>query len=308
MIIKVGTDCSGIEAPIHALNNIVKKHNIKYKHGFACDIDNYVIQYHKNNHKCTKFFNDITKRDIKDVPAIDLYVAGFPCQPYSRANKYKNNSDKRKNIFYNCFEVIKNKKPKIFLLENVKTLLSNQKGETFKNIMKELEDLNLYNIHYKVLNTKDYSIPQCRDRLFIVGILKSKTKKEYKWPEPKKMKSLKSFIDKKAYPKEKIKESNTKLFNRVPKDAVFIDIGFTKANFPNSNKWVPCITAQANMWNFNKQRRATVDEYLMLQGFPIDKVNQTVSDHRFKKLIGNSMSVNVIELILINCFNSVGYI
>ena len=308
MIIKVGTDCSGIEATIHALNNIKTKYNIRLKHLFACDIDPYVIQYHHNNHTCDVFFNDITTRNIKDVPDIDLYVAGFPCQPYSRANKYKNHSDKRKNIFYNCFEVIKNKKPKIFLLENVKTLLSNQKGETFKNIMKELEDLHLYNIHYKVLNTKDYSIPQCRDRLFIVGILKSKTKKEYKWPEPKKMKSLKSFIDKKAYPKENIKDSNKELFKRVPKDSIFIDIGFTKAKYPNSNKWAPCITAQANMWNFNKQRRATVNEYLMLQGFSINKVKQTLSDHRFKKLIGNSMSVNVIELILIQCFNSVSYI
>jgi len=307
-MIRVGTDCSGIEAPIHALDNIVKKHNIKYKHKFACDIDEHVIKYHKNNHKCDKFFTDITKRNINHVPSIDMYVAGFPCQPYSRANKYKDKGDIRKNIFYNCFSVIKNKKPKIFLLENVKTLLSNNNGQTFKNIMNELQDLKCYKLFFKVLNTKDYSIPQCRDRLFIVGILTKNYKKEFKWPEKQKIRPLKDFIDKNQYPKEKIKEKNIELFSRVPKGSVFVDIGFRKANYPNSDKWVPCITAQANMWNIVKQRRATVDEYLMLQGFPLNKVNQTVTDHRFKKMIGNSMSVNVIELILMNCFISVGYI
>lgn len=307
-MIKIGTDCSGIEAPIHALNNIKSRYKLDYKHIFACDNDDYVIQYHKNNHKCKKFFTDITKRNIKDVPNINLYIAGFPCQPYSRANKYKDTNDKRKNIFYNCYEVIKEKKPKIFLLENVKTLLTNNKGETFKNIMNELEDLKIYDIFYKVLNTNEYSIPQCRDRLFIVGIKKSCRKNPFSWPLPKKLQPLQNFIDKKEYPKELIKETNKALFKRIPKESVFVDIGFRNANYPNSDKWAPCITAQANMWNVKKQRRATVDEYLMLQGFPLNKINQTVSDHRFKKLIGNSMSVNVIELILIQCFKSVSYI
>jgi len=307
-MIKIGTDCSGIEAPTPALNNIKSKYKLDYKFIFACDIDDYVIQYHKNNHKCKKFFTDITKRNIKDVPNINLYIAGFPCQPYSRANKYKDTNDKRKNIFYNCYEVIKEKKPKIFLLENVKTLLTNNKGETFKNIMNELEDLKIYDIFYKVLNTNEYSIPQCRDRLFIVGIKKSCRKNQFSWPLPKKLQPLQNFIDKKEYPKELIKETNKALFKRIPKESVFVDIGFRNANYPNSDKWAPCITAQANMWNVKKQRRATVDEYLMLQGFPLNKINQTVSDHRFKKLIGNSMSVNVIELILIQCFKSVSYI
>ena len=307
-MIKIGTDCSGIEAPIHAMNNICKKYKKKYKHVFSSDIDKYVLDLHKINYNPSVNFTDITTRDIKKVPNVDVYIAGFPCQPYSRANKYKSLNDKRKNIFYNCYEVIKHKKPKIFLLENVRTLCSDNKGETFKNILSDLKDLKIYNIYYNILNTKDYSVPQSRERLYIIGILKSCEKKPFEWPKKQKLQPLSKFIDKKKYSKEPIKDSNKELFKRVPKDAVYIDVGFRKANYPNSNRWTPCITTQATMWNFKKQRMATVNEYLMLQGFPINFFKQNISDHRFKRLIGNSMSVNVIELLLTNCFLSILYI
>ena len=99
---------------------------------------------------------------------------------------------------------------------------------------------------------------------------------------------------------DEIKECNIELFNNIPKDSVFIDIGFRKAKFPKSNKWAPCITAQPNMWCVPMNRKASVDEYLKLQGFPLS-VKRPISDHQMKKKIGNSMTVDVIELLLINC-------
>ena len=103
---------------------------------------------------------DITKRDIKDVPDIDLYICGFPCQSFSMAGNRDGFDGKTGNVFFGCLEVIKEKHPKIFILENVKGLLSHDKKKTFKTVLDELEKIEEYSIVWKLLNTKDYGIPQ----------------------------------------------------------------------------------------------------------------------------------------------------
>lgn len=118
------------------------------------------------------------KRKIKDIPDIDLYICGFPCQPFSMAGERKGTEDSRGTIFYECLKVIRNKKPNYFILENVKGLITIDKGNTFKEILQSLKNLKIYNVEWKVLNTKDYGIPQNRERIFIIGIKKS-LKKEF---------------------------------------------------------------------------------------------------------------------------------
>ncbi len=158
--LRVGTDCSGIEAPIQALRQLY----IPFKHVFSSDIDKYCIQSIKANYDPEIIFGDkdgpypegdITKRNIQDVPDIDLYVCGFPCQPFSMAGERQGFKDKRGNVFWSCLEVIERKQPKYFILENVKGLLSHNKenkkdkyGNTFKVIWKELLELEKYG--YKV--------------------------------------------------------------------------------------------------------------------------------------------------------------
>ena len=87
--LKVGTDCSGIEAPIEALKKIKSKYGINFNHSFSSETNEYAIECIKENNNPEILFGDIQKRNIKDVPDIDVYVSGFPCQPYSRANKFK---------------------------------------------------------------------------------------------------------------------------------------------------------------------------------------------------------------------------
>ena len=239
----------------------------------------------------------MTKRKQEDIPYVDIYVSGFPCQPYSRANKYKTPVDPRLNLFEDCIKVIKTVSPKFFILENVKTLVTLNNGSYFNEILKRLNDINKYTIHYKVINSKDLGIPQSRDRLYIIGVLNKYKRNDFTFPESKPMLNINNFVDKSNIEKNEKKESNKKLFNNVPNDAVFIDTGFRNATFPNSCNWSPCITAQPNMWCVPMERKASVKEYLMLQGFPTDIV-QPISDHRMKILIGNSMTVNVIEEIL----------
>jgi len=306
-MLRIGTDCSGIEAPIEAIKKISSKYKINFKHIFSSDIDKFAIKYIKENHKPEYLFDDIKNRNIDDVPNIDIYVAGFPCQPYSRANKFKLDVDPRTDLFHDCAKVIHNKLPKIFILENVKTLVTLRDGYYFNNILKSLNKNNNYHIHYKIINSKDYGIPQCRERLYIIGILKKYSKYEFQFPDTIKMKPLIDFVDKTNTSIDKIKDCNIDLFNNIPKDSVFIDIGFRQAKFPKSNIWAPCITAQPNMWCVPMNRKASVDEYLKLQGFPLS-IKRPISDHQMKKKIGNSMTVDVIENILIKSLLSLDLI
>jgi|TARA_Y100000389_G_C17416714_1_gene494188 DNA (cytosine-5)-methyltransferase 1 len=303
-MIKIGTDCSGIEAPIEALQNICNEHNLSFEHEFSSEISVYATEYIKNNHNPKILFNDMTKRKPTDIPYVDIYVSGFPCQPYSRANKFKTPVDPRLNLFEDCIRVIQTVTPKFFILENVKTLVTLNNGSYFNDILKRLNDIGKYSIYNKVINSKELGIPQSRDRLYIVGVLNKYKKYEFNFPEKKQMLNINNFVDKSNKSKNEKKESNKELFNNVPEDAVFIDTGFRTANFPNSNKWAPCITAQPNMWCVPMERKASVKEYFWLQGFNPDNKKISLSDHRMKILIGNSMTVNIIQKLIENGFKS----
>lgn len=194
---KVGTDFSGIGAPEMALKYL----GIDFESVFACEIDKYARQSFKQLHKPKTFYNDITTRNHKEVEQLDLYVAGFPCQSFSMAGKRKGFEEARGTLFFNVAEFIKINQPKVFVLENVKGLLSHDKGNTFQTIVDILsngggtqngqisldvfEDGLGYHIYWQVLNTKDYGIPQNRERIFIVGF---KDFREFSFPKPMELK------------------------------------------------------------------------------------------------------------------------
>lgn len=165
--IKVGTDCTGIGSLEQALKNLNIPHSIE----FACEIDKFARQTYLANFQSKIMYENIKTRDHNALPDIDLYVAGFPCQDFSIAGKRQGfeSENGRGTIFFDVLETLKVKRPGCFILENVKGLLSHNKGETFKTILKLLgQDLG-YSIYWKVLNATDYGIPQNRERVFIVG-------------------------------------------------------------------------------------------------------------------------------------------
>lgn len=285
--LRVGTDCSGIEAPIQALRQL----KIVHSHVFSSDIDPYVIQSIKANYDPRIIYGDITKRDAIRVPDIDLYVAGFPCQPFSMAGDRGGFADKRGNVFWSCLDVIKTKQPTYFILENVKALLWHDKGNTWKTIWDSLQ-LKNYTVKWKVLNTRDYGIPQNRERIFIVG----KKKGDFEWPEPTEMDDIRDYID---HTDTKRKEWGRKSsLKRVRPDAVFVDVDFLHyTNYPMAHKVSPCVLARpSSLWCIPYHRYATCKEMFNLQGF--DSFKQVVSNSQMKKQIGNSMSVNVLVAIL----------
>ena len=342
-MLRVGTDCSGIEAPIQALMML----DIPFKHVFSSDINKQVIKSIKANYSPGIIFGDpegkypngdITQRNIKDVPNIDLYIAGFPCQTFSTAGKRKGFEDVRGTVFFSCWEVIKVKKPKFFILENVKGLVTHDSGNTFDVIKYKLNELTGYIIEWKVLNTKDYGVPQNRERLFIVGIkhkkassgdpfskdlkegrtsskdlkegsTSSKDLKEgstfFEWPEKREMEDLRDYVDWDDTHKD-IMPSTLKThihrFNKTP--AVYIDYGFVKfANFYKQDKYSPCLTTSNGMWNLLLHRYTNINEYMMLQSFPLD-FNVVVSNIQMKKQLGNSMSVNVLYELFLMLFTA----
>ena len=297
MTIRIGTDCSGIEAPIQALQQL----NIPFKHSFASDIDKYCIQSIKANYKPEILFGDpdgpfpcgdITKRNINDVPNIDLYVCGFPCQPFSQAGKRKGLDDKRGNVFWSCIEVIEQKQPTYFILENVRGILSNDSGKTWDiiwNALKTLEQFGYY-IDWKVLNTKDYGISQSRNRVFIVG-----TKdKPFIWPEKIKMDDIKNYVDW----GDTIVYHTRRNIDKYPETYIFVDVNFQQNTFINSSLYACCLNTNTGLWCVPQKRFANTKEYLMLQGFNVN-FNQVVSKTQLKKQIGNSMSVNVLKSLFL---------
>jgi DNA (cytosine-5)-methyltransferase 1 len=302
MIIKIGTDCSGIEAPIQAL----KKMKVKFKHEFSSEIDKFAVESIGVNYDPKILFKDITKK--RDLPKIDVYVCGFPCQSFSIAGKRRGSNDKRGNIFLHCIKAIKQTKPSLFILENVKGVLTIENGTYWKQLQKKLNNLKDYNIYWEILNTKDYGIPQNRERLFIIGLKKSKQKYEFNFPKKKKMRSIHSFVDKKIKNRKLKINWKDKYINKLKESkAVFTDITFIAQNSPNSYQtYSPTITANGYLWCVPMKRRATIKELLSLQGFP-KNFKQVVSDTQLRKQIGNSMSVNVIVELFKECFETLGW-
>lgn len=295
--IRIGTDCSGIEAPLQAL----KKLKIPYEQQWFCEIDKYARESIKANYKApVTEFEDMTKK--RKLPDIDLYVCGFSCQPFSSAGVRKGFDDHRGNLFFECLKVIKKKRPKYFLLENVKGLINHDGGNTYKIIQEHLNKLRNYDVYYKVLNTKDYGIPQNRERIFMVGVPKNQ---QFKFPKPvKSRKHIKDYVDRTVKAKKGEKPCPYAQESVKKSKGIFIEQTWANINSPLAfQEYCPTLTCGGNIWCKPMKRKVTIKELLSLQGFP-KSFKQVVSDNQMKKQIANSMSVNVIAKLFKEMFRN----
>lgn len=128
--------------------------------------DKFAVALYEANHKGVKAFGDITTIDPNLLPDFDLFTGGFPCQPFSQVGMGLGEADIRGTLFYDIIKICKVKKPSHILLENVKGLKTIRHGETLKTIVRSLEKLG-YDVVVQLLNSKDYGIPQNRDRVWI---------------------------------------------------------------------------------------------------------------------------------------------
>lgn len=136
--------------------------------GYA-EINKYAIEFYNNVFEGEINYGDATKLETSTLPDFDLLCAGFPCQSFSIAGKRQGFNDTRGTMFFEVLRILKDKRPRYFILENVKGLLSHDNGQTFKTILKSLADLGFYAIEWGVLNSRYFGVPQNRERIFIVG-------------------------------------------------------------------------------------------------------------------------------------------
>ena len=140
---------------------------------FSSEIDKYATASYLSNFPDNNLYGDITKVNEKDVPDHELLVAGFPCQAFSIAGQQKGFNDTRGTLFFDVVRILNEKKPKYFLLENVKNIISHNSGKTFKIIVQTLNMIG-YTIDFTIINSAEAGLPQNRERTYIVGILNGK--------------------------------------------------------------------------------------------------------------------------------------
>lgn len=141
------------------------------------EIDKYAIQIYQKHYPTHKNYGDITKINEKALPEFDILFGGFPCQSFSIAGKRRGFEDTRGTLFFDICRIAKEKQPRLIFLENVKGLLSHDEGRTFTTIIAALDELG-YDLQWQVLNSKDFGVPQNRERIFIVGHLRGTSRPE----------------------------------------------------------------------------------------------------------------------------------
>ena len=202
--INIATMFSGIGAVEFALKRLQLNSNII----FASDNDKFVKQSYFENYKINEenWYDDVY--DIKGEKyqgKIDLLVGGSPCQSFSMVGKRRGLNDTRGTLFYEFARVVKESQPKVFIYENVKGLINHDKGNTFEIIKATFDELG-YKYYHKVLNAKDYGIPQHRERIFVIGFKDKSMKFNFPTPidlEHKMQDFLEDYIESKYYLKEK---------------------------------------------------------------------------------------------------------
>lgn len=258
-------------------------------------------------------FGDITKINEADIPDHDLLIAGFPCQPFSIAGVSKKNAlgkqhgfkdETQGTLFFDIVRILEKKKPKAFLLENVKNLKSHDKGKTFNVISESLKELG-YNIHHKVADGK-YFVPQHRERVVIVGFRNDVFKKQEKFRFPAFEDvpfSIKDILEENPNPKYTL---SNKLWQYLQDYAVKHKLkgngfGFGLVDFNGITR-----TLSARYYKDGSEilipqeqlnpRRLTPRECARLQGYP-DNFIIPVSDNQAYRQFGNSVVVPLMQAI-----------
>ncbi|MEK7585687.1 MAG: transcriptional repressor LexA [Patescibacteria group bacterium] len=284
--------------------------NAGFKTVFANDFDEPCRQTYDLNFKDSKLVvEDLNVLGIDDLPKFDFLLAGFPCQPFSIAGYRKGFDDEkgRGNLFNKLAEILEERKPEGFLLENVKNLKSHDGGNTFKVIEERLKEMG-YFVKSKILNSMEYgNIPQNRERIYIVGFKNKDYSEKFEFPHPIKLTKKITDILEKNVP-EKYYYNGKPLFEKLKKDIKEEGKVYQwRRQYVRENKSGVCPTLTANMGMGGHNvpiikdkigiRKLTPLECFRIQGFPKDYILPKISDSALYKQAGNSVSVPVVEAV-----------
>ena len=286
--------------------------NIGGKCVFTSEWNNYAKKTYEANFGEVPF-GDITKISEKAIPDHDILLAGFPCQPFSIAGVSKKNALGRKHgfldetqgtLFFDIARILEYKKPKSFMLENVKNLVAHDKGNTFKVIRNTLTELG-YSIHYRVLDSKHF-VPQHRERIIIVGFRYDifEGQENFHFPKlPELNTTFKDILEEEIAGKYTLSD---KLWNYLQNYAVKHKaqgngFGYVMTELNGISRTISAIYYKDGSeilipQDGNNPRRLTPRECARLQGFP-DEFLIPVSDNQAYKQFGNSVTVPLIQAV-----------
>lgn len=280
-------------------------HQAASQHGgqcvFASDIDEYARHAYSLNYEIEPL-GDITSVDAKSIPDHDILFAGFPCQPFSIIGNRLGFDDIRGTLFFEIVRILEEKKPKAFILENVKQLYTHNKGQTLATILENLKNLG-YNVQCRVLNALDYGLPQKRERTIIVGFINKGD--GFSFPNPVNRISLEDIledsVEDKYFVSTRIKEKRKAAHKSDYPIAIWHE---NKSGNVSSYPYSCALRAGAS-YNYllvNGERRLTPREQLRLQGFP-DTFEIVCNDGQSRKQAGNAVPVPMIAAVLKEVLN-----
>ncbi len=303
--------------------------NVGFKMVYANDFDKMCWETFEKNHSVKIDGRSIVEVKSEEIPNADGFIGGPPCQSWSLAGEMRGIKDKRGQLFYEYIRILKDKKPKFFLAENVPGIISKTHLPTFKNIIKEFENVG-YNVTYKLLNAADYGVPEERKRVIVVGFRKE-LGINFEFPEPThseagktkpKWVSLKEAIGNlpKSIPAKEKNKTNDELefSNQEHMNGGFSTIYMSRNRRKNWDE--PSFTIQAggrhaplhpssakmvnvgpDEWKFEgenpKHRRLSVRECARIQTFPDDFIFYYTNIADGYKMIGNAVPVKLAEVI-----------
>ena len=291
-----------------------------YECVFSSEIDEHACNMYKENFGDDPYC-DITKLDVSTIPDFDVLCAGFPCQAFSISGKQKGfYDDTRGTLFFDICRILENKKPKVFVLENVQNLEKHDKGNTLRVMISALQTLG-YTVQYKVLNAKDFNVPQNRERIIIVGNRIGKFF-DFNKIDKKPIESMKGFLDKSGN-FEYLNSTEYTIIKQPKKQekSGLIFIGYRNKKMrtvgvrpgtehlsrvhkqPNRIYSIdgihPTIASQETcgrywIYDGNNVRKLTLSECYRFMGFP-EKFKKIGSKAKLYERIGNSVCVNMIQ-------------
>jgi len=271
---------------------------------FSSEWDKFAQQTYAANFGETPH-GDITQVELEEVPKHDILIGGFPCQPFSHAGLKRGFEDTRGTLFFDVARIIDHRKPSMVLLENVKGFTTHDRGRTMAVVKETLEDLG-YNVFHKVLNARDFGVPQNRERVFIVAINRKKLGNiGFEYPSPKKIETkLGDILDSRVDEKYTISNKLWAGHKRRLAEHRAKGNGFGYSLFNANSTYTSTISARyykdgseilIEQKNSNP-RKLTPREAARLQGFP-EEFKIPVSDNQAYKQFGNSVAVPVIYAI-----------
>ena len=275
----------------------------------SCEIDKYARKIYGKNFGHEPEYKDVRDIEAKDLPEFDILCAGFPCQSFSIVGNRMGFEDKRGNLFFEIIRLAKEKRTPVLLLENVKGLLSHEKGETFRIMLQTLDECG-YDVSWQLLNSR-YFVPQSRERLYIIANLRGSSGR--KILPLGKVSKRNDKSRKELYAEDECSSTLTATYWKgygggrpMIKESKPVQMNYRSNVNSNMKERVQdrdetwTLTSNSNDFTItdgDRVRKLTPIECERLQGFA-DDWTKGVSDTQRWKCLGNAVTTNVVEYIV----------